>query len=288
MIVNKSSMYNIKAFSIIEIIIAAALFIIFSSGAVGIILFGLDMNRLGGEQTIANQYASEGLEAIRSIKNQNFSNLVNTSATGISRSGGVWTLSGTNNTFDKYTRTISISDSQRDVMGNIVSSGGTIDPSTKIVISTVSWNVSGSRNNSVVLTTYIANWKGSILTSTPTPTPFSTCNSFAVSQGYSSGICRQSVVFCTKQGEINLASGDVYCVSGSSADTCCAVVGPTPTLPSSTPTPIPTSAPVNCNQYCLITYGRSGLCARSNQCASPKINAGRIYECVSPKYCCCQ
>ncbi len=167
-----------KSFSIIEIILAAALFVIFASGVIGVVLFGFDMNRLGGEQTIASQYASEGLEATRSIKNQNFSNLVNTLGTGISQVGGVWVFSGTNNTFDKYSRVISVSDVQRDLNGNIVVSGGIVDPLTKKITSTVTWNVSSNRNNSVVLTTYLTNWKGST-TATPTPTPiFANCNQF--------------------------------------------------------------------------------------------------------------
>lgn len=62
----------------------------------------------------------------------------------------------------------------------------------------------------------------------------------------------------------------------------------TPTPTSTSPTNTPTPTPTNCNQYCLFTYGRTGLCAKSNQCGSPKINAGRIYECLSPNYCCCQ
>ncbi|HSW96877.1 MAG TPA: hypothetical protein VLF89_03550 [Candidatus Saccharimonadales bacterium] len=149
-----------KGFSVLEIILAAALFMIFSIGMVSVVLQGFDANRLGSEETIANQYASEGIEAVRSIKNQGFSNIVNSAGTGVVRSGSsVWAFSGTNNTFGKYTRVITVTDTQRDSSGNIVASGGTVDPNTKTVTATVSWNVSPTRNNSVVLTSYMTAWK---------------------------------------------------------------------------------------------------------------------------------
>jgi len=72
-------------------------------------------------------------------------------------------------------------------------------------------------------------------------------------------------------------------------------VTPTPTMsvtptvsPTPTPTPTPTSMPSTCHQYCLATYGSSGVCAKSNNCKAPKLNVGRIYECTSPNFCCCQ
>src|SRR3989338_4019288 len=84
-----------NGFSVIEVILAAAIFMIFATGAVGVVLQGLSSNRQGGEQTVANQYAAEGLEAVRSIKNQGFSNLVNSTGTGIIRSGSnVWAFGG--------------------------------------------------------------------------------------------------------------------------------------------------------------------------------------------------
>jgi prepilin-type N-terminal cleavage/methylation domain-containing protein len=75
--------WNQKGFSIVEVILAAALFVILATGSVTVILQGIDSNRLGEEQTVANQYASEGIEATRSIQNQNFASLVNTAGTGI-------------------------------------------------------------------------------------------------------------------------------------------------------------------------------------------------------------
>jgi type II secretory pathway pseudopilin PulG len=147
-------------FSVVEIILAAAIFLIFSSGAIFVVLQGMDSNRLGEEEAVANQFASEGIEAAKSIKNQGFANLINTSATGATRSGsGVWTLSGSSNVLNKYTRSISISDVQRDGNGNIVASSGTIDPLTKKITSAVTWNFNSSRPESISLVSYLSDWR---------------------------------------------------------------------------------------------------------------------------------
>jgi len=120
---------------------------------------------------------------------------------------------------------LTVSDVQRDGSGNIVVSGGTLDPDTKNVVSTASWNVNSARANSVVLTTYLTNWKTAVPTptptSTPTPTPANTCDSYAKSQGYSLGTCRQNASKCTQNGETHLTGGDQYCTGGPSEDTCC-------------------------------------------------------------------
>lgn len=152
-------------FSVVELILTSAIFLIFSAGAIFVVLHGFDLNRLGEEETIANQYATEGLEAVRSIKNQNYSSVTDSASTGITRTSNVWAFSGTNNTLGKYTRSIAIASVNRDVSGNIVSSGGTADPDTKKVTSTVSWSAGPTRNNSIILTTYLTNWKAVIASS---------------------------------------------------------------------------------------------------------------------------
>lgn len=163
-------MKNRQGFSIIEVIFAAAIFVIIASGTVTAVIQGFDMNRNGAENTVATQYATEGMEAMRSLRNQNFTNLTNTASTGILRNGsGIWTLSGANNTFEKYTRAISISDVFRDVSGNIVESGGTIDSLSKKITSTVNWNFTGQRPETLTLTTYLTNWKKAIMGNWATP-----------------------------------------------------------------------------------------------------------------------
>jgi hypothetical protein len=152
---------NSKGFSVVEIILATALFLIFSGGSIAVILQGFDANRTGTEKIVANQYATEGIEAVRSIRNQAYTKLVATASTGVFQvpaGTGVWTFSGVSNTFGKYTRVITISTVNRDASGNIVASGGSQDPNTMKVTATVSWNITSARTGSVQQSTYLTNW----------------------------------------------------------------------------------------------------------------------------------
>lgn len=153
---------NRAAFSVIEVVLATAIFAIFATGAAIALISGLSLNQSAVEQTVANQYAAEGMEATRSIRNQNYANLVN-GTYGLGTTGGVWTFSGSQNVFDKYTRTITIADVLRDANGNIATSGGTLDVNTKKIAVNVSW-LTGVRSLVTGLTTYLTNWSGDTLT----------------------------------------------------------------------------------------------------------------------------
>jgi Tfp pilus assembly protein PilV len=154
-------------FALIEVILATSLLAVFATGITMSVVSGLNLNRSSQEQTIANQYAIEGMEAIRSIRNQNYASLT-TQVQGVVANNGVWTATTSANVFDKYTRIIAIEEVLRDVQGNIVTSSGTLDPDIKRVTVNVNWNAGGARNLSTSLTSYLANWK--ITTATPTPT----------------------------------------------------------------------------------------------------------------------
>lgn len=150
-------------FTVIEVILAAALLAIFAGGAVGVIIQGFKANLFSKEGTIAAQLATEGLEAARSIKNRDFflldSNLCS-SGTGLNTSAGFWRFdgSGTSDTIGIYDRSLLICAVQRDSSGNIVSSGGTNDPLTKKVTAQVSWSTD-LRNHSLSINEYFTYWK---------------------------------------------------------------------------------------------------------------------------------
>src|SRR4029078_7614066 len=99
-----------NGFSVVEVLLAMALFVIIASGIVGLIIRSYTSNRQGAEETIADQYASEGIEALRSLKNQSYPNLANTNSSGLTQTAGTWALNSTNNVFEKYTRSLAISD----------------------------------------------------------------------------------------------------------------------------------------------------------------------------------
>ncbi len=157
-----------KGMSILEVMLAATLFVIFSSATVGTLLQGIDANRLGQEETVAIQFAQEGIEAVKSIKNQSFSNLtaVNPTPRGVTNgAGNVWTFKtdGTNdvlNSGKNYTRTLKIDSVNRDAGGNIVPAPtGTVDTASKKVTSSVDWTFYALRQNNVSLVSYLTDWR---------------------------------------------------------------------------------------------------------------------------------
>lgn len=151
---------NSTGFGIIEIIVAMGIFIIIAVTAVSTISQGFSTVRLGDNETDATIYAQEGIEAVRSIKNQAWSNLTNGNH-GASSGGGFWAFSGTSDTKGSYTRQITVADTYRDTSNNIQLSGcaNQLDLNTKKVTSAVNWNFTAVRANSVSLESYFSYWK---------------------------------------------------------------------------------------------------------------------------------
>ena len=153
---------NQHGFGIIEIIVAVSLFVIVAVVGVATVAGSYSTNRLGTEETQATIFAQSGLDAVRSIKKQGWDTMfLNTDCSagcGLGNSGNSWVWSGTENVQEKFNRVITVSEVQRDGIGNIVTSGGTNDPDTRRIESMVNWNFSPNRSNSVSLITYLTNF----------------------------------------------------------------------------------------------------------------------------------
>ena len=171
-------MRTVRGVLVMEVMLTAAIFVLIGSGAVVGMVSALNMNRTAQERVAAVNYAQEGLEAVRSIRNQNYNLLVDSSGVGVQRNGttGVWEFNGSaNNTWGKYTRVMTVANAQRDASGNIVASGGTTDYTTKKVTSTVTWDFSPTQAFDVTVSDYLTDWKstmgGLIVYSDGTNTP---------------------------------------------------------------------------------------------------------------------
>lgn len=147
-----------KGFSLVELMLAGAVFIVFATGVLEVFSLGFTMDRLSEETTRASLYASAGLEGVRSIARKSFDDLETTETTGMIRENDSWVFSGVNNTEEKYTRVIVIEDVVRNGDGNI-DSDGDIDLDTKKAIVTVSWEVTPTRSDSVILETYFTRFQ---------------------------------------------------------------------------------------------------------------------------------
>lgn len=148
-----------QGFSLIEVILAAAIFCVFSTVAITFFLNGMNADQQAIQAGRALDYASEGMEAVRSIRDISFDNLTDTNGSGVRFSGGQWELNGDHDERETYRRVISIFPAERDGGGNVVSDGGTEDPDMKRVVTEVFWVAPSSQATSVKLETYLARWK---------------------------------------------------------------------------------------------------------------------------------
>ncbi|MBU1203277.1 DUF2341 domain-containing protein [Patescibacteria group bacterium] len=149
---------NKKGFNLVEVILAVGIFVILASGVFSVVTNSYrNYSGKGDKQTVV-EFAQEGIEITKAIRDNSWQKIETVSGTGnqgvAQNANGYWEFSGTSNTLGDLTRTIVISDVERNSTWEIVDSGGTVDPNTKKIIVTVS--ATGMAD--YVLTTYITNW----------------------------------------------------------------------------------------------------------------------------------
>ena len=220
MSIDKNVRGRVGGQSVIEVVIAVAIFVILASGAITAVLGSLLTSRQAAGETQAAFLAVEGLSGVESIRNRDWSYLIG-GVHGLSNSGGAWALAGTSETLGKFTRTITIADVPRDEQFNIVSGGGVSDPNTKRITSTVSWNFIPAKTSIVELTTYLTNWQESSNVVSGEGSGPASCEESCQIAGYSVSVCRANANQCSNNGESNVPGGDSFCTGGANADTCC-------------------------------------------------------------------
>ena len=152
-------MINNKGQSLLEVIVALAIFALISATMVSLSTGGFVSMNVGGEQTEAQALAGEGVEAVRAIRDRAWNELTFTTSS-VATSTGQWIFSGENTTaqLDNYFRTISFDSVCRDVSNNIVACPGLYtDAQTKKVTSQIDWPVMNT-TNTVKQVTYLTNW----------------------------------------------------------------------------------------------------------------------------------
>ncbi len=146
--------------SLIEVLVAIGVFAIFGFAVAGLALDSYVTTRRGEEETKAAAVAEEGINAARSIIKAAFNDLPVGGPYGLDKSGGYWQLSGSSDSVDQFTRTVTVEEVYRNSGGNIVSSGGTLDLHTKKIISEAEWDFAPGRTQNVILSAYFSNWEG--------------------------------------------------------------------------------------------------------------------------------
>jgi type II secretory pathway pseudopilin PulG len=147
-----------KGFSLVELVLAISIFMIYAGSLVASAT-GSHLTRLENAKFVKGSlFFQEGWEIVRSIRNNNWSDITNGDH-GVNFSGNIWHLTSGSDVFDGFIRTITIDDVRRDVLGNIVVSGGTIDPDTKLVRIEVEWTPVPGKSASVYAESYLTNYK---------------------------------------------------------------------------------------------------------------------------------
>lgn len=139
-------------FSLVEALLAGVIFSLVVMTLVGSLIYGEETGKLSGSRVRAVLLAEEGLEAVRNMRDDNFTNLFN-GTYGLASSGDIWSFSGSEDISGIYTRKIIVAQ---------------IDSERKQVTSQVTWQQNGQRTGTVSLVTYLTDW---IHGTGPTPTP---------------------------------------------------------------------------------------------------------------------
>lgn len=131
-----------SGFSLVEIVLASGVLALLSLIFLGILTYGQESTIRASQRDRAIFLAQEGLEAARSIRDQNFANLTSGNF-GLSVSGQ-WSLLSQPDVNDIFSRTITIAD---------------INSQTKQVTSKVQWKLAGASVVDVSFSTLFTDWR---------------------------------------------------------------------------------------------------------------------------------
>lgn len=185
-------MQNKNGQSLVEIAIVIGL----TSILLPALIVGLLASREGKaqqkERLEAVALLRETTEAVRSVREGGWTTFAVNGTFHPVISGSSWILSPGTDMINGFVRTVNISDVSRDSSGTIVSTGGTLDPSTKKIITTIAWNTPFS--SSVQSTIYLSRFDNLSYTET-TEAEFN--------QGTKTGV----TITNTNGGEVVLGAG---------------------------------------------------------------------------------
>lgn len=181
---------------LIEAMLSIAVFFIIATATIGVFLHVTESSKQSVEYVAATGLLQEGIEAVRSIRNREYSELVNGSH-GLQTASGYYEFSGTSETIGSFTRTITVEDVYRNsgLTGDIDTSG-TLDSSTKKITVNVYWNTLASKTQNINAVFYVYNFSTSSWTQTAT-------------SDFSIGSQNSAAITATSNGEVQLRSAQV-------------------------------------------------------------------------------
>lgn len=186
--------YNCSGQTLIELLLAIAVMsIVLPSLFVG--LFAARSSKTQQRQRLqAVALLKQTQEALRNIREQGWVAFAVDGTYHVSSSSAVWGLAANSaTTADGFTTQVVISDVYRDSSGAITSSGGTLDPSTKKIDTTISWGL--PYLSSITATEYMTRYLDNLTYTQTTDTDFK------------AGVLTNTSVTKTADGEVILGAG---------------------------------------------------------------------------------
>lgn len=148
----------------IEVMLASALLALLAGAFVGTLIYADQSLLMAGERQRAVMLASEGVEAVRNIRDSAWNELqYNQSA--VQTTGGAWSFvgEGTDETLGDYTRTITFTDICRNGSDTITACPGTYtDAETRQVDVSIAWTTLLGVAQTVTETTILTNWASNL------------------------------------------------------------------------------------------------------------------------------
>lgn len=156
---NLSKIKNNSGITVVEVLISAAVLLIFIGAMSSVYTTFITVSSNGTENIKSYYLAEEGVEAIKTLRNESWSSGIETLSTTttyyLSWSGSVWQATSVEQALDGFYRTFSITDAFRDGDDDLAQSG-TFDPNTRKVQVDVAW-WDGSATSTRSIETYITN-----------------------------------------------------------------------------------------------------------------------------------
>ncbi|MFH1207738.1 MAG: prepilin-type N-terminal cleavage/methylation domain-containing protein [Patescibacteria group bacterium] len=144
--------------SLLELLVAMGIFVLVIASTMFLTLDAHLANQEGGQRTRAAALAQEGMEASKSLASRGWKYLT-VGTHGLSAVTNVWQYNGAVDSLGIFSRAVTVASVNRDVSGNITTSGGALDLDTKLVTSQVTWSPRPNRPSSVIVNSYMTNWK---------------------------------------------------------------------------------------------------------------------------------
>ncbi|MDZ4205728.1 MAG: hypothetical protein U1C12_00720 [Patescibacteria group bacterium] len=147
--------------TLVEVLIATSMILVFLLAFSGVHNLYLKTAFSNGEVIKAAELAEESLEVVRFLRDSSWNTNIAPLSLDIDYylvfEGGEWQVTTTEALIDSiFERVVTLSAVYRDASADIISGGGTLDPGTLMVVSSVSWSRGGATTTKSI-STYITN-----------------------------------------------------------------------------------------------------------------------------------